>query len=125
MQCEQTNGNGSRCQRRTRQFWDGVPLCDAHLRQVQAGIRPPPPKAGCDMPTHATRRPRWDEVRPGWQMELGGPYGWCRVTKVEPVPTPIDGIPRVRIHFLSDAGERPQQVHPVADPIYPYRKAAA
>ena len=77
------------------------------------------------MATHATRPPRWDEVQPGWHMNLGGPYGWAKVTKVEPVPTPIDGIPRVRVHFLTAAGERPQHVNPVADPLYPYRRNGA
>lgn len=121
MQCEQTNGNGSPCQRSTRQFWDGVPLCDAHIRQVAAGVRPPPGR-GCDVPSHANRRPRWDEVQRGWHMDLGEPYGWCEVTKVEALPIPLDGVPRVRVHFLSSAGQRPQHTLPLTDPVYPYRR---
>lgn len=77
------------------------------------------------MAAHANRRPRMDEAQQGWQMDLGDPYGWAKVTKVEALPVPRDGVPRVRLHFLTPAGERPQHVVPAADPVYPYKRNGA
>jgi len=145
LKCQQTNGNGSPCQRSTWQWWLGVPLCDAHMRQALAGRRGPPPAAvltawaarhvACmadpwyrhlagvdDVAAHPNRRPRMGEVQRGWLLDLGEPYGWAAVTKVEPVPTPRDGVPRVRVHFLTDREERPQHVCTADEPCYPYRR---
>jgi hypothetical protein len=139
MECEHTNSNGTPCQRRTWLLWLGViPLCDAHFRQCLAGrplplgathqrarmarlVRLPGFRDG-DMATHANRRPTMAEVRQGWLLDLGEPYGWATVTKVALLPPPVDGVPRVRVSFLTDAGQRPQHVTPRSEPCYPYRR---
>lgn len=141
--CAQTNGNGVACQRRTGQWLDWVPLCDAHYRQAMGGRRDvpiewilgswadraavwladPAYRAGLREPvaTHANRRPLMGEVQRGWVLDLGDGYGWAEVTKVEQV-TPRDGLPRVRLHFLTEQDQRPQHTVRADEPCYPYRR---
>lgn len=144
MQCRQTNGNGSPCQRSTWAWLDWVPLCDAHYRQAIGGRRDVPVElvlelwadravtwmadpayrhaVGYDVASHATRRPRMGEVERGWVLDLGDGYGWATVTKVEHLPPPRDGLARVRIHFLTEQDQRPQHTVRADEPVYPYRR---